>query len=292
MAKEMHHEMIPATPLLMAVVAAMMVAAQPRTPIVSTIDAQVISAPALLTVAGQRYLAYEIHVTNLRSTAVELTGVEVLDGDRGTRLAAFRDAALRDRLGRPGAPADLADRRSVAAGLRAVVYVWLPLEAAAATPLRLRHRIELRTTDASRPEPLIVESGPVDVRSERTLVLDPPLRGGPWVALYDPMLIGGHRTAIYAIGGRARIPARFAIDWVRLAPDGTHARGDASQIANWYGYGADVLAVADAVVVEAKDDLAEAPTLANETRTRVPLENISGNFICLDLGGRFAFTST
>jgi hypothetical protein len=118
--------------------------------------------------------------------------------------------------------------------------------------------------------------------------LDPPLRGGPWVALYDPRLIGGHRTAIYALGGHARIAARFAIDFVRLSPEGARARGDASQIANWYGFGEDVLAVADAVVADAKQDLEEWPTL--DSRTRVPLENVSGNFICLDLGdGRFAF---
>jgi hypothetical protein len=262
---------------------------QPRTPILSTIDVQVLAPPAVVTIAGERQLVYELHLTNFRASEVILTSVEVLDGDRGTRLAAFSDEALRDRLGRPGVSPDLADRRRVAAGLRAVMYLWLPLPAGAVTPVRLRHRILLETV-APTAEHVVVESGLVDPRQEAPLVLGPPLRGGPWVALYDPLLIGGHRTSIYALRGRARIAARFAIDWVMLAPDGTHAQSDGSRIANWYGYGADVLAVADALVVEAKDDIAEAPALPAGTPPRVPLENVSGNFVCLDLGrGRFAF---
>jgi murein DD-endopeptidase len=135
-----------------------------------------------------------------------------------------------------------------------------------------------------------VEAGESEVRRGRQLVFDPPLRGGPWVALYDPMMAGGHRRTAYAVDGRARIPARFAIDWVRLENDGTCARGDKSQIANWHGYGAEVLAVADASVVEANDDIAEDPSLSSGSRTPIPLENVSGNFVCLDLGGgRYAF---
>jgi murein DD-endopeptidase MepM/ murein hydrolase activator NlpD len=104
------------------------------------------------------------------------------------------------------------------------------------------------------------------------------------------MMDGGHRRTIYAINGRARIPARFAIDWVRLENDGARARGDKTQIANWHGYGAEVLAVADGVVAEAGDDIVEAPALSGRSGAPIPLENVSGNFVCLDLGGgRYAF---
>src|SRR5262249_12657343 len=99
-----------------------------------------------------------------------------------------------------------------------------------------------------------------------------------------------HRTAIYAVNGRARIPARFAIDWVRLENDGTHARGDKSQIANWHGYGAEALAVAGGALVGAEDDIAEDPCLSCGPPAPLHLENVSGNFVCLDLGGgRYAF---
>jgi hypothetical protein len=43
---------------------------------------------------------------------------------------------------------------------------------------------------------------------------------------------------------------------MKVAPDGTHAKGDEANPANWYGYGADVLAaVTDASVSMAMDDI-------------------------------------
>lgn len=263
--------------------------AQPRAPILSTIDVQVGVAPAVVNVSGRLHLVHELHVTNFRPSDVTLTRVEVLDAARGTVIADFSERALSSRLTRPGAPPDLPDRRVIAPGLRAVVYFWLPLDNAAPPPPRLRHRIAVDVVRAARRVPVVVSGAEADVRRERPLVLSPPLRGGPWVALYDPMLMGGHRTAIYAIESRARIPARFAIDFVRLENDGTHASGDRSLIANWHGYGAEVLAVADATVIEARDDLEEAPSLAG-SQGPIPLENVSGNYVSLDLGGgRYAF---
>lgn len=269
-------------------------ASQGRTPVIPTLDVTVPAAPALVRVAGTRYLVYELHLTNFARAEVTLLGVEVLDAGRGAALGRFREAGLEGLIGRPGASAaDPGVRRVVGPGMRAVVYLWLALDNAAPTPGAVRHRIELSVIRGTGREQISVDTAATEVRAEAALVLSPPLRGGPWVALYDPRLIGGHRTSIYALGGRARIPARFAIDWVRLEPDGTHARGDASRIANWYGYGADVLAVADAIVVEARDDVDEEPSLERAPgapRTPVPLENVSGNFVCLDLGGgRYAF---
>lgn len=262
--------------------------AQSRATIVSAIDVQAGSPPAVVAIAGRQQLVYELHVTNFRRTDVTLTRIEVLDADSDAVVGDFSDAALSSRLARVGAPSDVSDKRVIPPGTRAIVYFWLTLEDGAPVPSRLQHRIAVDVGGA-QTLPLAVSSTTVDVRRERPAVLAPPLRGGPWVAVYDPQLIGGHRTAIYAVAGRARIPARFAIDFVRLERDGSHARGDRSQIVNWYGYGAEVLAVADARVIEAMDDIAEAPSIA-AGQGPVPLENVSGNFVALDLGGgRYAF---
>jgi biotin carboxyl carrier protein len=275
---------------LLALGAASLAWSQSRRPIIPSVDVQVPSAPIPVNIAGKRHLAYELHITNFRSSEITLTRIEVSDVVRGTRLGDFEGAELDRLLGRPGVPPDTAERRVLGPGMRAVVYLWLTLGAPVATPSRLRHKIELDVIRASRREHTLVEAGESDVRRDRPLVFDPPLRGGPWVALYDPMMAGGHRRTIYAINGRARIPARFAIDWIRLENNGTSGRGDKSQISNWHGYGAEVLAVADGAVAEANDDIAEDPSLSSASRTPIPLENVSGNFVCLDLGGgRYAF---
>jgi hypothetical protein len=261
---------------------------QHRPPLVQSVDLQIPSAPLPFKTAGKRQLAYELHVTNTRSYDVVLNRIEVLDAIRGNRVAEFSGSQLAARLSRVGAQVEGAERQTVVAGGRTIVFLWLTLEDGVATPSRLQHTIELDLLRPTGRVPTIVSDACV-VRNEQPVVLGAPLRGGPWVALYDPTMIGGHRTSLYTLDGHARIPARFAIDWVKLAEDATRARGDTSTLANWHGYGAEVLAVADGTVVEALDDIAESPTLS-ASEGPLALENVSGNYVALDLGGgRYAF---
>ena len=75
---------------------------------------------------------------------------------------------------------------------------------------------------------------------------------------------------------------------MKVAPDGKHAKGDEANPANWYGYGADVLAVADATVSVAMDDIPDPQSV--EPQKVVEIQNASGNYIVLDLGDeKYAF---
>lgn len=264
-------------------------AAEPRTALVQSVDLQVPFAPAHVTVSGKRHLAYELHITNFRPVDVELLRVDIVDSGNGNRLARLSGTELAEQLNRVGAHVAGAERQRVPAGARAILYLWLPLASGTTMPVQLEHSIELDLIRPSGRERAVVTDAGTLVRGQEPIVLDMPLRGGPWVALYNPTMVGGHRTSIYTINGRARIPARFAIDWVKLADDASHARGDTKSIANWHGYGAEVLAVADGTIVDAVDDMAEGATLS-DAHGSLPLENASGNYVTLDLGqGRYAF---
>jgi len=266
-----------------------MAMAQPRAPVVQTLDVQAPVPPSIVTTAGVRHLVYELHLTNLRAVDVVLTRVEVMDADRAVRLADYRDAELARVLGRPGVGTVPADQRVIGGGLRAVLYLWVPLESKLTPPTKIRHRIESDAVRSTGRENAVIEGIDLAVRQESPFVLDAPLKGGPWVGLYDPTMVGGHRTSIYTVEGRARIPARFAIDWVKLGDDGSRARGDEARVANWHGYGAEVLAVADGLVVDARDDLPGAEAVG-ASQGPMPLQNASGNFITLQVApGAYVF---
>lgn len=276
--------------LLLVLVSPTVSWAQSRTPLVQSVDIDVPTPAVAVRIAGTSHLVYELHVTNFRPFDVALTRVEVLDDASKARLADLRDSALANRLGRPGSQPRMADSRVIGAGMRAIVYLWLALDKTATAPRTLAHRLELELIRPTGREAAVVEGGAIEVRQQRPLVLGAPLRGGPWVAVYDPALVGGHRTSIYTIEGRARIPGRFAIDWVRLDAEGSPTRGDRSSLTNWLGYQAEVLAVADAVVVEAKDDIAADTPISDTLAAPLPLENASGNYVTLRLGeGHYAF---
>ena len=131
--------------------------ARPR--VIHAVDVQIRSPPIPVTIGGKPHLAYELHITNFRPTDVTLTRVEVLDANRGTRLGDFSGVELNNRLGRPGAAQNVADKRVIGAGMRAVFYVWLALDEGIAIPSKLRHKIALDVIRGSNPEPAIVDTG-------------------------------------------------------------------------------------------------------------------------------------
>lgn len=257
-----------------------------RAPVYQSLDLRVPWAPQPVVVRHQASLVYELHLTSFAREPLTLQRLEVLD-DRAHVLAAFEGEALAGVIGRRDA-AGSATRLSIPAGVEAVAYLTVPLADAQATPLHLTHRIGFAAAGVPHG---VVEGAPVAVETRRQpLRLGPPLRGGPWVAVYDARWERGHRRVLYAVNGAVHVPGRFAIDWIRVGPHGGFASGDGARPTQWHGYGADVLAVADAVVASTGEGIAETATLAENTARKVPLQEAAGNYIALDLGGgRYAF---
>jgi murein DD-endopeptidase len=241
------------------------------------LDVQIHAAPVIAWIEGQPDLVYELHITNFRPATLTLTRLDVLQGS--TLLHTYEGMDLASSLTRVGASAGATNPQRLDGGQRAVFYSWLPLPDREA-PLAIRHRISFRLDEGNEES---VETGEVGITRSTPVMLSPPLRGGPWVAVYDPGLKNGHRRVIFAIDGNARIPARFAIDWIKLGSNGRFTHDDPSKVSNSYSYGEDVLAVADGIVVGMENKLPE-PT------PNISIKNEAGNYIALDLGqGRFAF---
>jgi murein DD-endopeptidase MepM/ murein hydrolase activator NlpD len=242
-------------------------------------DLRVPTLPAPVMVDGAQRLVYELHLTNFAREPLSPLSIDVLD-EKDRVLASFSGAALTSRLALAGGTA----AATIAPGMRSVVYLELSLPADAPSQA-LSHRVGYRTADSGT---FIVEGGNVSISPAKPLVLGAPLRGGPWAAIHSPDWPRGHRRVLYTVEGKARIPGRFAIDWVKLDESGHTAKGDADVVANAYGYGAEVLAVADAVVAAIRDDVPESASVAAHPKHAIG--DATGNYIALDLGdGRFAF---
>jgi len=93
------------------------------------VDVEIPVAPTPVRANGKIHLLYELHLTNFRARSLELTRVEVLkDEANAVPLASYQDAELVSRLGRPGAPSDLADKRIIGGGMRAVVFLGITFD--------------------------------------------------------------------------------------------------------------------------------------------------------------------
>jgi hypothetical protein len=255
----------------------------------SSLELAVPEPPTPVNVGGQTRLVYELHLTNFSPDRVMLQSIAVRSAGSGTLFGDYSDADLSALLGHPGTIQGPADPRIIEPGMRVVSYFWLAPGRGTAVPRMLTHRVSLELLRAGAVVPVVIDGGTTVVSRQPLPALGPPLRGGPWVAVYDPAMNRGHRRMLFAVNGRADIPARFAIDWFKIDTEGKLAHGDKAVIANWFGYGAEVLAVANAVVVAVRGNMSESVSMST-AHIRNPLQNASGNFVVLDLGsGRYAF---
>lgn len=273
------------------------------------VELEIPLAPVPVKWNGKVCLVYELHVTNFQTNDLELLGLEVSgDGTNKPPLASYSDEELARRLGHAGfrlLPKDILEAfgispppgepedRIIGPGMRAVIYLLITVDREADVPAVLYHRLTFQSDSPDDKPEVVVAGTPVVVHRSAPLVLGAPIRGEGWLAAGGLSNTSYHRRAIVAIGGKARIPQRFAIDWTRIGEDGKPFRGDPVRNSDRYAYGAEVLAVANAVVADVKDGIPDnegASSVSGKKAVPITLETVGGNYVILDLGkGNFAF---
>lgn len=229
------------------------------------------------------HLVYELWITNFSSAEAVVEQVEVR-GD-GQPLATLDAAAIAARLqpaGRRDASATLAS------GATALLFVHVALDARAAVPARLAHRVRARI-DAAPPDQreMRLTGGAVEVDRGAPPVIGPPLRGARFIAADSCCDSTRHLRAALPVDGRVRLAQRFAVDWEQVDGAGRIYHGPRTALASYAIYGAEALAVADATVVLARDGLPEQEP--GQFPASIALAEADGNAVVLDLGGgRFA----
>lgn len=234
--------------------------------------------PMAVRMDGRRWLVGEIRLANRSTTPLALRRVRISSSSR----VAIADVAGESLVRHLDHAAD-ADGVMVAPGAVRVLYVDAPVDSDTAALDTIDVDVQAAAGDA--PVGTGVHGVRVDPRPP--VVVGAPLTGGPWAAVHHPDWDRGHRRVYVTVDGVARVPGRFTIDFVRLDDAGRTTRGDPDRVAAALGYGAPVLAVADAVVALTRDDMAEPPRISARVRHAPP--DAAGNFVSLDLGaGRFA----
>jgi hypothetical protein len=225
----------------------------------------------------KHHLAYELHISNFSNAELVLQQIEVLDGSGGV-VASYSGEQLKNRL-RP-LPGESATQ-ALAGGMRAVMFLWLDFPHNS-FPRTLKHRLTVTVANFPHYGARQVEGGPVRVAGEARTI-GPPLRGSEWWASNGPSNDSHHRRTLIAEDGQARFPERYATDWAKQK-SGELLKGDPSKNSSYFGYGAEVLAVADGTVVSMLDDLPDNQPDSETRAVPIDLKTIGGNNIILDIG--------
>lgn len=254
----------------------------------AAVAAHVIHAPQpVMGSDGLRHLAYELDVTNFYGDtgALNLTGMTVFAESSPTPLASFSGAGMAALLA-PNTDLQSDNSLAIKASGHAVIFLWLTVPKDMPLPNRLRHHLDFRT------EKGVVQTADdvfVDVSKAPPVVISPPLRG-LWLTDEGPGYAQSHHWgSLVAENGRLTIPQRYAIDLF-----GADAKGHAvrvpveklaeSRLEDWVGFDSEVLAVADGIVSQARDGVADHKPLSPQTEPDdLTPEGLYGNFVILEI---------
>jgi Peptidase family M23 len=207
---------------------------------------------------GKDHVEYELLIVNVFSEPVTLSSVTVLDPTgkelmriEGRMLAAATQT-LFAKTATPVVPAS--------AAVSVDVDLALPPDTA---PERVTHRIAY-TLKADSELALMVGSLQVDapevaINHRPAIVIRPPLKGNGWLATTACCKPNVHRDERIAIDGvRIETGETFAVDWAKVKNDRLFD-GDGKKVEQYFGFGEDVYAVADATVVSIHDGMPDQP---------------------------------
>jgi hypothetical protein len=215
---------------------------------------------------GMDHVEYQLLVVSVFPEPVTLSSVTVLD-PAGKELLRIEEGALaaatQTLFAKTPSP-------TVPASAAVSVDVDLIVPPGAA-PDRVTHKIAYALEANSRlgllADPREVDVPEVVVNRQAAIVIRPPVKGDGWLAGAACCKPNVHRDERIAISGvRIATAETFAIDLVKVR-NGKIFDGDGKAAEQYYGFGEEVLAVADGTVVSVHDGMPDQKPLALMTPT-------------------------
>lgn len=238
---------------------------------------------------GQTHLAYELVVNDIPGMGARIDRVEVFGESEAKPMITYADSDLDQRVVRPEADPKVRYGRTIPSGSTALIHVWITLAEDQPVPRTLRHSFRVSTEGG---EALAASNARVDVRSATPIIVGSPFSTGTWLAHNGP---GQHRSPHWGsalVDGRtARIPQRYAIDFMGVDDNGRVVSGDFRKSSNddWIGFGREfgreILAVLDGTVYAARDGVVDNQPLVEPPRPSSPsAANTYGNYVIIRAG--------
>jgi Peptidase family M23 len=240
---------------------------------------------------GKAHAAYELYIANFSPATIHLASLKIAgkdaSGANGFSRTISGDAlkkifsGIGENMHEPHEPA-------LKPGEAGIIFVFLDFPSVDKSPASLSNQVEV--TEPKKPAfHQELTTDPIDLSHAAPIEIGSPLRGANWWTPNGPSNDCAHRRAVIALNNLVVIPERFAVDWIKLGPDGNSYHGNESKNASYYAYGANIHAVADGRVTATKDGMPENVPHSPRMATTIDLNNIAGNYVIEDLGeGRYA----
>ncbi len=240
---------------------------------------------------GKAHAAYELYLANFSPATIHLDSLTITGKDAAGATDFSRTItgyALRKMFSGIGQNTHEPHDPVLKSGESGIIFVFLDFPSAEKSPATLSNQVEV--TEPKKPTfHQQVTTDRIELSHAAPIEIGAPLRGDNWWTPNGPSNDCAHRRAVIAFNDLVVVPERFAVDWVKLGPDGNSYHGNQSKNASYYAYGANIHAVADGRVISTHDGMPENVPQSERMAMTIDLDNIAGNNVIEDLGGgRFA----
>jgi len=251
----------------------------------ATLNTQLPNVINFIDIIGKPTAYYEIYLTNFSTDTIKLKRISIVNSSDSFIYYTMQNQELKNSYSKIGSV--IKDTTlQLLPGNSAIVYIELSLQKEQIKGIT--HRISFEIAGKEDLGEASIETSATKCSLDTQLVLGAPLKGGIWTAIYEPSWERGHRRVIYTTNGKARIPGRYAIDFVKMDTNGKFTNADENIVKNWFGYEVDVVAVADGIVSSIRDDFSESLTLSDHPKYSP--DNATGNYVSIKIGdNQFAF---
>jgi murein DD-endopeptidase len=235
----------------------------------ASVPLTVLVGPVPARVSGGTMLVYEVLVGSDPAQGLTMSRVDVRrDGPAGELLKRYQGPDL----------AGIAIPAREGQAYLACLLIGLTIPDGAVVPTALHHEVTFADGTAT-------QGGVATVSTDAPLQIAAPVRGDRWYVGNGPTVEPVyHRNGMQEAGGRFYGPERFAVDWVRLGTDGRAYQGEGLTPAEWVCHGADVVAVADGTILDARDGLPDNSPVGSYLLP-MTMQNVQGNYVVLDIRG-------
>ncbi len=233
---------------------------------------------------GTAHLAYELYVSNFGKAPARLVALRV----HGTGSPAFESTIGGDALKGSFIVISSKDHMKphdpvLTPGEEGIVFVFLNF-GSRETPAEIANSLVVEPDGSpSDAQVIALASLPIEKPAMAPNV-SAPFSGDRWQAANGPSNTSTHRRSVIVLGGQARSPERYAIDWIKLGEDGNTFSGDEFQNSSYHAYDTPVTAVSDGRAITVVDGIPENVPHRNKLAVELSLANIAGNNVVEDIG--------
>lgn len=232
-------------------------------------------------------IAYHIKLSNFQLEGLELIKAEILNNDDQSILRTYADSTLAANFKAASDP--LPTQQELYDGTEKLpnpyLLVWLRVDPSK-IPSTILHRMTFKETSGSLRQ--ITVENITSVSNTSPIVIASPVKGEYWYVQGTTTDDPAHFAGIASLKGHTTCDGLFAVDMLLFNSAGQYFANTGMQNEDHFCYGQDLYAVADGIVVTARDIYQDTPVGQLE-HPNMLYEHYCGNEVVIDIGnGNFA----